>query len=387
MNVVSQTNLPNPPNSFITALEFTYNGKLLVGSISGELVVYDTIFSKEPRNWQFKYPILSIVCFENLIYVLHPNCISFTDNIDLINSNSFNELNLHLNLMDENDDNFQKFKINEDLNILIIATLKGYLMMYNLPDLIKIDLIKIDSKIQTFDLYLNYLIIATSKGENQIFDLSSKNFINLTIQESGFKYPITTDLKIIDNIKNLIDFPHFITYAQSGIEGKVSIITTKIDSQTEPTVTINTAAKSAPISNSSTNPSGLIISEDPNKFIFKAHRTTLNDNNILVAPIYSLNTIDKYLITTGYGGNNNNNNNNSIEGSLCLWDINLKKRIKICRGFPLSVVKTAIWKNKFIVCGCSCDKFKNMPLPDNNNDNGRNYRQIMKSSLILIEIN
>jgi hypothetical protein len=261
-------------------------------------------------------------------------------------------------------------KINENLNYLIIATSNGILKLYNLPDLIILDKINLNCKIQVFDIYLSYLIIATNNGINKIIDLSNKKLIELKIQDSGFKYPITTDLKIFNTINNINDLPHELIYAQTGLEGKVSIVTNKIESQTEPTVTINTAAKSAPISKSCIeNLSGIIINNnEPKRFIFRAHRSNLNDNKIIIGPIYSLNIIDKLLITAGYGGDSSG----SIEGSFCFWDINKKRRIKLCKGFPLSIVKTETWETidinnnkttRILVCGCSDDSFKNMPIP------------------------
>ncbi|KAG0686625.1 hypothetical protein C6P40_003675, partial [Pichia californica] len=288
-NPTTTTPLPFPPSSFITALEHN-KGSLYVGSIAGEFRIYKNISSKStsnsisnenPYQWKFDKPILGIVFFENKIFILHPNNITLYDNDNNNDNKIFNTLE-KFNLKD-NEKSYQCIKINQESNILILGINDGTILMYNLPDLIIIDKYDISNdlnnsnKLQNFDLFNYFLIISISNGSNILFDISNKNFFKLGIQDSGFKYPITTDLKFLNNESNFNDIPPYeLIYAQSGIEGKISVIKLKIELQTDPTVTINTAAKIAPIS-SCINPSGLIINkENTEKFIFKAHRSKLN---------------------------------------------------------------------------------------------------------------
>lgn len=374
--------MKNAPKGFITALQkLGHSDTLLAGSILGELCVYHSIDDQSiPVFHQFEFPVLEITLLGDSVFILHPNNVSVCENV-LFQQPTFKIIIDIADLVGKYKDIgiFQRLKINEISNVLLLGSSKGHLFMYSLPDLTLIDYLNLEDsvKIQAMDIYQNYLVIATNKN-NQIFDISCKKFIKLTVQESGFKYPITTDLKIFEN--NLNNLPHNLIYAQSGIEGKVSVINTQMESQTDPTVTINTAAKSAPISLTCTdsNPSGIAIVNQPEKFVFRAHRTTLADNNVLIGPIYSLNIIKDYLITTGYGGSSNNNHanaRNGIDGCICLWDVEKKRRIKQCKGFPLSVVKTAVVKSaspfeEIVVCGCSSDIYKNMPVPSAS-ENGR----------------
>lgn len=340
---------------------------LLVGTILGELYVYDAskLNSNESSaaslliTKQFNQPIISIGHFDHTVFILHPYVVSFS-NIDTNARTNFTQCN---ELTVDNNCTFQMMKINDNLNYLIVSTNNGTLTLYNLPDLTILDQVNIDSKIQVFDIYLTYLVVSTDKGINRIFDLSCKRIVELKCQESGFKFPITTDLKMFDTINDVTNLPHELKYAQTGLEGKVSIVTTKIESQTEPTVTINTAAKSAPISLSCshTNPSGIVIPNEPEKFIFRAHRSKLNDDTMLIGPIYSLNVVgDNYLITAGYGGDSNG----SIEGSISVWDVDHKKRVRFFKGFPKTIVQTESWTGAnghlLVVCACSDDSFKNM---------------------------
>lgn len=340
--------------------------------MNGELFAYNTDgfgdgLGKGPI-WKsyFGQPVLQICCYESTIFILHP----FSVSVGQINTGSAEPPCFEISgevkqLSSVNQCIYQMMKMSEITNTLIIATSNGRLTMYNLPDLNIYDEINLEHKIQTFDMMLNYLVVSTNNRENEIFDTSCRKFIHLKKQSSGFKYPITTAIKILNSTTDMNDLPHDLIFAQAGLEGKVSIVTTTIESQTEPTVTPNTAARSAPISSSVTNPSGIYIPHDEKKFIFRAHRSTLSDNNILVGPIYSLSMVNGYLVTSGYGGDNKQGG--KVEGSVCFWDINHKRRVKLCRGFPHSVVQTCSWNTEsgksILVCGCSDDSFKNMPVP------------------------
>lgn len=360
--------LQNSPKGYITAAEHASSQNLLlIGTILGELYVYstgqiETEESKVLQTYQLHQPILSIAFFEELCFILHPCSVS---TLELCALSSRVGL-ASIEMKNRAQDTFQMLKVNEDLNILVTVTSHGLITLYNLPDLIVLDESDVGCKIQVFDLYLYYLVVATDQLSNRIFDVSAKKLIELKTQDSGFKYPVTTDLKILHTIENVFQPPHHLIYAQSGLEGKVSVVTTKVELQTDPTVTLNTAAKSAPISESITNPSGIAILSDPQRFIFRAHRTTLSDSKVLISPIYSLNMVGDNLITSGYGGGSNNNetrNQASIEGSLCFWDIEKRRRLKLCKGFPQSIVKTVSWDTSdqhIVVCCCSDDTFKNM---------------------------
>lgn len=338
---------------------------MMITSILGELTIYGTKMIAEIDNLEPTYSISlgkSIVCsqfYENYILVGHPN------NIAIYEISRGANINILLFQNIECMQVIQMMKVNEDLNILIVGSSSGHMTIYNLPDLTILDTLQLkDCKIQTFDNYCNYVIVATNKG-TQIFDVSSKSIYWLKEIESGFMYPITIDLKILNSeTSSLKDLPHRLVFAQTGIEGKVSVIKVVVESQAEPTVTINTAAMHAPISNSCTNPSGLMINQSESRFIFRAHRTTLGEGNVLIGPIYSLALVNGFLVTCGYGGNQKSDLHGSVEGSICFWDTEKKKRLKLLKGFPQSIVCAQSWitdeQQEILVCGCSDDSFKNM---------------------------
>lgn len=354
------------PSGYITSIQRSPSADLLlITSISGELCLYDTsIIGKEDslgpiHGIRLGKPIICCEFYENYIIVGHPEGIAIYEII------CNNEIELILFKYTECPQVVQMIKVNEDLNILIVGSSSGQMTIYNLPDMAILDILQMkDCKIQTFDNHGNYVVVATNKGV-LILDISSKSMHILKEVESGFMYPITIDIKILNTeTSSLKELPHNLTFAQTGIEGKVSVIKVIVESQAEPTVTINTAAMHAPISNSCTNPSGLMINHLESRFIFRAHRTTLNEGNVLIGPIYSLALINGYLVTCGYGGNQKSGSSSSVEGSICFWDIEKKKRLKLLKGFPQSIVCAQSWvtedKQEILVCGCSDDSFKNM---------------------------
>jgi hypothetical protein len=380
----SSVALADAPRGVITALAHsTADKRLYVATIAGRVHVYNVANISDSSSliplfkWHVDNLIVSVALYEHLVILVHPNSVSVASVDEEVESSSFQCQCRQLPQCETSQSSEGVYigaTVVQYMSVILIASANGELRMYNLPDFSLLDIYTSTarSSIQTFDAYLNYVVVALSNGTNVILDISTRKFYHLQTQESGFKYPITTSLKIMHTIQpsQAHDFPYNLVYAQAGIEGKVSVVTTRVETQTEPTVTITTAALSAPVSSSiaDNNPSGIVVaSAEPSKFIFRAHRTTLRDGNVLVGPIYSLATIDGYLVTTGYGGNGKSvdttgggGGGGSTEGSVCFWDVEAKRRVKLCRGFSGSVVATTVWDG-VVACASSYDGWKNRP--------------------------
>lgn len=368
----------DPPKGFITAVEHASSqGLLAVASIAGEVCIYATGETLEetttPWRRQFGAPVVAVACFEDTVLVVQPKTVTAVTATPVgktvvVDADGVERV-VRLDLAEEDEENvYLVAKVGDDANVLVLGTSNGTVTLCNVPDLAPMDTVVLPAKVQCLDVHGHYLVVATAAGENAVFDLSCRKLVRLATQDAGFKYPVCTDVHILPTVPlDASVLPHTLVYAQAGLEGKVSVVSTRIEAQTEPTVTVTTAATMAPVSASCTNSSGLVVaSTEPQRFIFKAHRSKLSDDTVLVRPVYSLNSVGPYLLTSGYGGDNGHGKI-SIEGSICLWDVAAKKRVKMCRGLPLTVVRTAVWHSAgvhHVVCGCSDDVYKNMPLPD-----------------------
>lgn len=363
--------LPDPPRGVIAALAHSpAEHRLFVATVGGRVHVYNDVddvrsITGPAIRWRGEDLIVGVLAYEQGFILVHPRGVSIGSIDDETVQVKCNRVK-HCELEGEDGNAEEEVYISavvvEYMSVLLVATSRSKLLMFNLPDFTPLDTFKFNDNqpIQAFDAYLNYVVVALSDSTNVVLDISTRKFYHLHKQHSGFKYPVTTSLKILETIPSsqIHDFPQDLVYAQAGIEGKVSVVTTRMELQTEPTVTITTAAMSAPISSSiaNNNPSGIVVNggginnaaAEPPKFIFRAHRTTLADGNVLVGPIHSLNTVDGYLVTAG------------SDASVCFWDVVAKRRVKMCRGFPASVVATVAW-NGVLACASASDAWKNAP--------------------------
>lgn len=392
--------MTDPPKGFITAVEHSSTlGALVVASVLGEVCIYADLPGRPlggatlPWRRRFAEPVVAVVCLEEKMLVVHPRTVTAVSpaaadapggggpggaaayDVRPVPSLALGPAEAGMYVHARGDDAG---------GVLVLGTSAGTLALHSVPDLAALDTAALGAKLQRFDVCAGYVVAALGSGENRLLDVSCRRLVPLATQQAGFKYPVTTDLRILaPAADSVVQPPHRLVYAQAGLEGKVAVLTTEIEPQTEPTVTVTTAATTAPVSSSCTNPAGIVVAgAAPQRFIFKAHRSRLSASTVLVRPVYSLGTVGRYLLTAGYGGGEAGGEDGagadagaarkiSTGGSICLWDVASKKRVKLCRGLPFNVVRTASWRRagvEHVVCGCSDDVYKNMPVPGPQDD-------------------
>ena len=375
-------NLTDPPKGFITAVEHSSTlDVLVVASVLGEVCVYADPAGRPlegatlPWRRRFADPVVAVVCLEETVLVVHPRTVSAVKIAPASPTGDYDVRPVpSLALAPAETGVYLHARADEAGGVLVLGTSSGTLALHSVPDMAVLDTAALGAKLQRFDVCAGYVVVALGSGANRLLDVSCRRLVALATQDAGFKYPVTTDLRILaPAADDVAPPPHRLVYAQAGLEGKVAVVTTEIEPQTEPTVTVTTAATTAPVSSSCTNPAGLVVAgAAPQRFIFKAHRSRLSASTVLVRPVYSLGTVGRYLLTSGYGGGEGpeeaagNGGKIGTGGSICLWDVASKKRVKLCRGLPFNVVRTASWRRagiEHVVCGCSDDIYKNMPVP------------------------
>lgn len=385
-------NLTDPPKGFITAVEHSSTlDVLVVASVLGEVCVYADPAGRPlegatlPWRRRFADPVVAVVCLEETVLVVHPRTVSAVKIAPASPTGDYDVRPVpSLALAPAETGVYLHARADEAGGVLVLGTSSGTLALHSVPDMAVLDTAALGAKLQRFDVCAGYVVAALGSGENRLLDVSCRRLVPLATQQAGFKYPVTTDLRILaPAADSVVQPPHRLVYAQAGLEGKVAVLTTEIEPQTEPTVTVTTAATTAPVSSSCTNPAGIVVAgAAPQRFIFKAHRSRLSASTVLVRPVYSLGTVGRYLLTAGYGGGEAGGEDGagadagaarkiSTGGSICLWDVASKKRVKLCRGLPFNVVRTASWRRagvEHVVCGCSDDVYKNMPVPGPQDD-------------------